>query len=595
MSASAMPESALSESSARWRTIADRLGSRWCCSWQVALAMIVLGLFVTTGWGTTRGGLPLAQYFAVEFLADAAGGVVLLLAAVTVMRRRHTQTVPLAVVIVVWIAIGFVRGIVLSRFYPLDAAQVASATATLTAWALLLIYLAATFSEERERAARLQAANAELRAVRGSMQDVLEEERSRLIDAVRQAVSPEIARLRALVTVLDRPVGTGEITALADRVSAYSTGVIRQTSRELRGEESLPARRAADSAATVRPERLWLSYATAKQPVVIPMALITLRAVSVWASQTDITAALEGMVGLLIVAALALLGRRVLDRLLPRPSWSEMVASTLLILAMAGALTGIFHWARSGASGPTYVPLGLIFAFVLAVLVAARLVVGLEQRWAQETEELRSVNAELEQANADLRIELHVVRDQLAGILHGPVQGRLAAASMALRMYVAAEESGAPRDLASTVRTATTLLDRAQADIEQIGRVDDPDELSLSTGVEHISRTWHGLLEIDFVQEDRWPRPPDFTRGCVDVIGELVTNASRHGDARRVSIAYRGLDETRVRIEVRDDGSGPASQVEEGQGLGAVRRWGGDWRIERLPTGGARVTVTLAH
>ena len=388
---------------------------------------------------------------------------------------------------------------------------------------------------------------------------------------------------------------TGEITALADRVSAYSTGVIRQTSRDLRGEESLPALRAADSAATVRPERLWLSYATARQPVVIPMALITLRAVSVWASQTDMTAALEGMVGLLIVAAMALLGRRMLDRLLPRPSWAEMVATTLLILAMAAALTGIFHWARSGASGPTYVPLGLIFAFVLAVLVAARLVVGLEQRWTQETEELRSVNADLEQANAELRSELHVVRDQLAGILHGPVQGRLAAASMALRMYVAAEESGAPRDLASTVRTATTLLDRAQADIEQIGRVDDPEEVSLSRGVDYIARTWHGLLEIDFVQEDGWPRPPDFTRGCVDVIGELVTNASRHGDARRVSIAYRGLDETRVRIEVRDDGSGPTSQVEEGQGLGAVRRWGGDWRIERAPSGGARVTVTLAH
>lgn len=566
--------------------------------------MIVLGLFVTTAWGTARGGLPLAQYFAVEFLADAAGGVVLLLSAVTVMRRRRTQTVPLAVVIVVWIAIGFVRGIVLSRFYPLDAAQVASATVTLTAWALLLIYLAATFSEERDRSARLQAANAELRAVRGSMQDVLEEERNRLIDAVRQTVSPEIARLRALVAVLDRPVGsadpplscgTGEITALADRVAAYSTGVIRQTSRQLRGEESLPARWAADSAATVRPERLRLSYATARQPVVIPMALITLRAVSVWASQTDIAAALEGMVGLLIVAALALLGRRLLDRLLPCPSWAEVVASTLLILAMAGALTGIFQWARAGASGPTYVPLGLIFAFVLAVLVAARLVAGLEQRWTQETEELRGVNADLEQANAELRTELHLVRDQLAGILHGPVQGRLAAASMALRMYVAAEESGAPRDLALTVRTTTTLLDRAQADIEQIGRVDDPDELSLSTGVEHIARTWHGLLEIDFVQEDRWVRPADFSRGCVDVIAELVTNASRHGDARRVSITYRGLDEARVSIEVRDDGSGPASQVEEGQGLGAVRRWGGDWRIERLPSGGAWVMVTLGH
>lgn len=561
--------------------------------------MIVLGLVVTTGWGTARGGLSLAQFFAVEFLADAAGGVVLMLAAVTVMRHRRQRTVPLATVVGVWVLIGLVRGIVLSRFSSLDAAQVASATLTLTAWALLIIYLAATFSEERERAARLQEANAELRAVRGSMQDVLEGERARLIDAVRRALSPEITRLRALVTVLDRPVSTGEITALADRVAAYSTGVIRQTSRELRGEDLPPAVRSAEAereaGATVRPARLWLSYASVRQPVIIPMALITVRAISVWASQNDLAAALVGIVGLAVVTGLALVCRAIIDRVFRRPSWGEFIASTVLLLVMAASLTGIFQWARAGASGPTYVPLALIFAFVLAVLVAARLVVGLEARWARQTAELAHVNADLEQANRELSDEVHTVRDQLAGILHGPVQGRLAAASMALRMYVAAEESGESRDLASTVRTTTTLLDRAQADIEQIGRLDEAREVPLGIGVERIARTWQGLLEIDFEEDERWARPADFTSGCIDVIAELVTNASRHGNARRVAIRYRGVDEAHASIEVCDDGSGPSGQVIEGQGLGAVRRWGGEWRIDRGPEGGARVTVTLAH
>ena len=205
------------------------------------------------------------------------------------------------------------------------------------------------------------------------------------------------------------------------------------------------------------------------------------------------------------------------------------------------------------------------------------------------------MNADLEQVNGELRDELHAVRDQLAGLLHGPVQGRLAAASMALRMYVAAQEAGEVKDLAATMRTTTILLDRAQADIELIGRSDAAPLESLVEGVERIARTWAGLLVISFEQDDRWVRPADFTTGCVDVIGELITNASRHGDARRVSIAYLGLDQETARIEMVDDGSGPAPGVIEGQGLAGVRRWDGTWELSRDPGGGARVTVILRH
>lgn len=557
--------------------------------------MIALGLVVTTGWGTSRGGLPLTEYFAVELLADAAGGAVLLVASVTVMRQRRSRPVPLVTVISVWIAIGLVRALVLSRFYLHDVVQIASATVTLTAWALLIIYLAATLSEERQRAARLQFANAELRAVRGSTQQILEAERTRLIDAVRRSLTPEISRLRALVAVLDRPVSTSEVTALADRVSAYSTGVIRQTSQDLRGDDLRPVVPATDADATVHPARVWLSYASVSQPVIIPIILVTFRAVTVWASQDDIATAVEGLVGLAVVAGLALACRAAIDRLTSRPSWKEFLASTMLVLAIAAGLTALFQWARAGASGPAYVPLVLIFAFVIAVLVAARLVSGLEARWTRETAELRRVNADLEQVNGELRDELHAVRDQLAGLLHGPVQGRLAAASMALRMYVAAQEAGEVKDLAATMRTTTILLDRAQADIELIGRSDAAPLESLVEGVERIARTWAGLLVISFEQDDRWVRPADFTTGCVDVIGELITNASRHGDARRVSIAYLGLDQETARIEMVDDGSGPAPGVIEGQGLAGVRRWDGTWELSRDPGGGARVTVILRH
>ena len=581
--------------SERLRTIAERLGSRWCCSWQVTAALVVLGVLVTTGWGATRGGLSLGEYLLVELLADTAGGGVLLLASVTVMRHRRRRTVPLAIVVAVWGAVGLARGLVLAQFYLEGAAQVLSAVLSLTAWALLTIYVAATFAEERARSHRLQQANAELLLVRGSMEELLEEERARLIQAVRQSVAPEITRLRELVVVLDRPADTRAITALADRVAAYSTNVVRETSMRLRDDDDVSLATAVEIDRAVRAPGVLRSYAAVRQPIVIPMALIAIKAVSVWASQDDLSSVLWGFLGLMFVAGSAMVLSRLADRLLRRPSVTELFATTALVAAVALALVSIFAWARAGADGPTYMPLAMIGFFVFTVLVAGRLAVGMEWRWTTQTEEWKRVNDDLEQANLQLRVEVHDAREQLAGILHGPVQGRLAAASMALRMYVASREAGEPGDLASTVAMATTLLDRARADIDQLGTYESPDAVTLAEGIAQIARNWSGLLEVDVQVEDSWLRPPDVTAGCLDLIAELVTNASRHGDARHVSLRVVGLDDRRLRIEAADDGAGPGEHVREGQGLAGVRRWHGEWEIVALVPRGARVSILLSH
>ena len=240
-------------------------------------------------------------------------------------------------------------------------------------------------------------------------------------------------------------------------------------------------------------------------------------------------------------------------------------------------------------------PLPLIVAFVLAVLVAARLVTALELRWRLQIAEWERVNDDLDAANRQLADEVRLVRDKLAGILHGPVQGRLAAASMALRMYVTAREAGRDPDLAATVTMTTTLLDRATADIEDLGRGDYAEEVGLAEGVDRIQRNWTGLVSINATVDDRWDRPPEFITACIDLISELVTNASRHGDARNVDVTVRGLDAHRVLIEAVDDGSGPGPQVTEGQGLAGARRWDGQWSIAPGDTGGTRVRLTLYH
>jgi signal transduction histidine kinase len=557
--------------------------------------MIVLGLLVTTGWGSGQESQPLVQYLLIELLADGAAAVVFVAAALTVMRPRPGRHVPVPVVVGTWSLIGLVRALVLDRFYVEGVVQIVSATVTLAAWALLIIYVAATIAEERDRTAQLRAAHAELLTVRESTEELLAAERSRLADAVRQSVSPEITRLRQLVNVLDRPASTSDISALADSVAAYSTDVVRQASRDIRVDETMPRPVLASSGGGGQLPTLMQSYARVSQPILIPMGLITLRAVTVWASQNDLLAAGRGLVGLVVVTCLGWLLRSMIERFARRPSAWELVASSALVVGMAVALMVIFDWAREGASGPTYVPLPLIVAFVVAVLVAARLVTALELRWRLQIADWERVNDELESANRQLADEVQVVRDKLAGILHGPVQGRLAAASMALRMYVAAREAGDEPDLKATVAMTTTLLDRAHADIERLGGGASDDDLTLSEGIDRIAINWSGLLAIHAVVEDRWPRPAELTVDCVDLIAELVTNASRHGDARHVHIRVQGIDAHSILVEAVDDGLGPSGDITEGQGLAGVRRWDGRWSLEPGDSGGARVTVTLRH
>jgi signal transduction histidine kinase len=397
------------------------------------------------------------------------------------------------------------------------------------------------------------------------------------------------------VTVLDRPGSTQEITALADSVAAYSTNVVRQASRDIRGDRVVPWPAPAERADGTQLPTVIQSYARVTQPILIPMGLITLRALTVWASQAHLAPAALGLVGLAVVTGVGWLLRRLIDGFMSPPSAGELVASSWLVVGIAVALMVIFDWARDGASGPTFVPLPLIVAFVVAVLVASRFVTALERRWRLQIADWERVNDELEAANRQLADEVQVVRDKLAGILHGPVQGRLAAASMALRMYVASREAGEEPDLKATVAVTTTLLDRAHADIERLGTNESEGGLTLDEGIRRIASNWSGLLAIDYVIDDRWPRPGELTVDCVDLVSELVTNASRHGDARHISIRVQGIDAHSLRIDSGDDGSGPGDKVAEGQGLGGVGRWHGDWRMSRDASGGARVVLTLRH
>lgn len=575
-------------------TIARRLGSRWCCAWQVGATLVVMGLVLSAGLRLGLGWPSYLRSTAVEVAADAVGAAVLLIAAVTVLRTRDTRVQPVWLVVVVWICVAAARLVCSLLISPDPIGATITFNVAIPVWALVVIYLFATMDEGRSGAREIAEANAELIEIQEHTQDLLEQEERRLVDAVQGRMAAEVAGLRESVRAAALTGARASITALADRVAYYSTEVVRTASHRLREPDvALLGAGLRPGSAQVQWPSLFDVYMRARQPVVLPVALIAMRGFVGSLLRWDPSTLLVQALIFSALLALAWVGRAIIDRVAARPSPRELILSTGLVIFLAAMAVWGFALARTQApANPGLIPLPAIGVFVAGVFILGRLVSGVNLRWARVTEELAQVNSALAAANRELMHELGQVRERLADVLHGPVQGRLAAASMALRLYADAQASGREGDLPATLRTTTLLLDRAIQDLEQIGQRTEPEWTSLGAGLEHVAQTWAGLVTVTWSVAEGDAFPSSSRTLVVAIAGELVTNASRHADARNVDLAVRVASEG-VEIDAINDGRPPRVAPQPGAGLGMVARHDGTWAIDRTADGRTRVRVRV--
>jgi signal transduction histidine kinase len=106
-------------------------------------------------------------------------------------------------------------------------------------------------------------------------------------------------------------------------------------------------------------------------------------------------------------------------------------------------------------------------------------------------------------------------------------------------------------------------------------------------------------LEVNLRLEGRArPLAPGLDLSAYRIVQEALTNAVRHADARRLTVAVRYDDEA-VELEVADDGRGPTADVAAGGGHGLVGMrervalYGGELRVGMREGGGVAVVARL--
>lgn len=456
-------------------------------------------------------------------------------------------------------------------------------------------YGVSVFLGRREQLQQIEVACEDLRRVQEDASTFARDQRAALVQTIDTVVSPELQRLRLQALALDDEPSLASVQRLQSAVSSYSSNVVQTLSREIAKGQSdgLDRPGGGDRSGTPFQEFLRvLSAARLGMPLIVLMAALLILAQFRGRCIPELTLAI--IVFLAIETVLWCFGSLM---------WLQGrgVSFVWLVTSASGGflvfkvlLAGSSQRCQWSASGIPFT-VGIVFAFASLLALAAVIQATSEAREAIAA--LGRAHALMAEATRLLRADGVLSRDQISQLLHGPVQGRLAAISMALQIHLHEVRAGNNPSIKVLRERATILFDEASTELHHI-----------------IDRTVHpseGLLEVIERQRSQWRGLLVITADCSESATELlvtssrlsvlagecaeeaITNASRHGRARRVHVRVTVEQGPGLVMIIEDDGIGAPVDIHPGFGLNRISLLGESWRLEPTLTGGSRLTVRM--
>ena len=535
-------------------------------------------------------------------------GVVYWQAGVSALRYRSVMAQPVVKVLVVYASVALTRSLV-SNFV-VNTFRVNK----ISAWELLFrgfwgilqygaTMVAATIviartQELRDRRQRALASSAALLEVREQSANRLTADREQFNLLVRERLLPLISRIESQLKELTQQSGRQHALEVAGEVRALCEIEVRETSHRL---ADVPAPLQPDSAYTATP-----SVVAVLRSCLTTVNFYPWRASAVGAVMVLPVAILRvGFVGFewMLFAGLAGFGTAAIVNTFERPrfvkpGWSLLLAHFIWMLFIAAILEFILILSPLGELAPKYhnimlfsIPFGLVATWLILNIMAGT------QRAAEEAvAPLEAADRELAVTVADLERDHRSLRQSHAKLLHGPIQGRLSAVSMALVMHSSEPDGDWLDEAQSQLALARDALLEVLRDQP---KVDGQQRLNLFDLLELSASQWHGLLDVmlsvSSAANDSCSENPELTKDVADAVGECLVNSLRHGRARRVSVFVDASAEDGARsllVDVTDDGT---MALDHGDFVGL----GGQWLLSRgakreiIPTDrGTRVRIT---
>ena len=459
-------------------TLREALGGPWATHWALwvglfpATALLVGLRESVTGFDGWWWPLISAvfQHLAVGVIVLGGGALA---------RRRYT-VLPIMMVATLWVLAAIARGVIGGALAAVVAGSEPEYGERSLVWLLgtvvwvpLIVYTVAQIDRRRLLLGALDAATSRIETQRSSAYETGDQVRRSLNTAVRESLQPALGEL---VASLESSRDRLSVTALAElslRVSQLHdrTADLLEPSplgAEARTRVRSTVRRAFD----VPPRQPWLIAGLA----VIATASVLLP--EVWRVFGD-RAALELLVSVaaagLIIGIVPWLGARIA----PKGPAALDQRSTVVACAMACGVA-IYLMLNSGIDPVTSNGLAVLPLLVIALTVSCVVLVGaivVSDANGEASALLAQKSAQIERERESHQVVVDRERRRLADLMHGPVQGRLAACVMALNFTATASPHAGESTTTVDSPLVSAVLDHLRAvsrDLTSIASADSP-------------------------------------------------------------------------------------------------------------------------
>jgi signal transduction histidine kinase len=398
----------------------------------------------------------------------------------------------------------------------------------------------------------LASTRAKLLALRSQAQNVLAAERESLLKLTQETLLPRLDEIqKSLANNSQRLVVIDELRSLVKEQVRPLSESLSQAAANMGSIEFVPPE--------IKRSHRFLQDKQQLKVLIRPGAMSLFLVTGSWFTTNIIlgtTAAAWGLVySLGTLAALAIAKSLIPANLRVKPR------NGILLLVLIGFL----------AANATYWPLRQFSNnfqqdMLLLVVVANVLgnVIGFAYSKSVDLDRIEAVNQVSRENNSLAREaalfeqQMWIARRNWSFVVHGTVQAALTAAITRLSSEEPLEQYQIDLVKQDLKRASVALSQTPEADI------------NLEAALSDIATTWSGICKIDFEFTERARRSlkrDANARMCVnEICKEAVSNAVRHGEAKKIQISIdRSADELLI-IQVADDGRGFWGSTKPGVG-----------------------------
>ena len=581
------------------------IGGRWAVSLRVWVFIALLMQIPAVVRASQGVGASAPAMLVPGVLGALALGSVLFAADRTILRSRFTTPVSGWLVLAIWFIACIVRFLVADLASALLApggvgfslGQVIAGCVSLLGWMWLLSAYFAINDYYRASSNELRASMTRLLEI--SNRQVVDDERLRasLSASIEEAVLPTIGVLTREVSVLNDRSSQQELLALAERAGGEARLLVRGVSHGISGGDVavISSTGSIETAELMRNAREPWLVSLLWAPLLLAFSILPLAFANFGA----------GALLRVLVAFAAWFGVCVLLRLMQNgfSGWRSVktfgfVLVSNLFAIVAGIVVTVLVNPDWQLSKSALQLLGLCAVAILAGVTAAsmsRAVSGLRK----DGEILAEQNRLIIEATVRLDDSIGRLRRQVAQVLHGPVQGRLAAVALSLHLFVDGQRSGLVVSREETFRRCRALLEQVNIDIGVIMNGGPESIEAIDVQLTKLAQRWVGLICVEYtisaIARTSIDLSPALQCRVGSVIDEAINNAVTHGRAPSVFITVDSTPSHGIRIEALDNGKGVPEEVVPGFGLRDIEAVAGAWTLSPAPGRGALLAVTLSY